>query len=164
MVARTSMMTTTWVLLAATGHSPPLVDIDGTVFVQLGIFLFLLLVLTQLVFRPYLALRAERGRSIEGVREEALKLSQETEQKLHGYEEQIAKTRKEATAVRLELRKQGEGRALELVTEAQKRAEAEFTSARQKIEKAVEAAELSLRTRSDSLAKAAASKLLGREV
>ena len=159
------MMTTIWVLLAGTGHSPPpLIDIDSTVFVQLGIFLVLLVVLTLTVFRPYLALRADRSRNIEGVREEALKLSQANEEKLQGYEEQIARTRKEAAAVRVQIRQEGDTRATELIAEAQKRAAAELGAARQKIEKSTQAAELSLRTRADVLAKAVATKLLGREV
>jgi F-type H+-transporting ATPase subunit b len=159
------MTTTIWVLLAGTGHNPPpLIDIDSTVFVQLGIFLFLLVVLTFAVFRPYLALRAERSRSIEGVREEALKLSKSNEEKLQRYEEQIAKTRKEAAAVRVQIRQEGEARATEVIGEAQKRAQSELGAARQKLEKSTQAAELALRTRADVLAKAVASKLLGREV
>jgi F-type H+-transporting ATPase subunit b len=159
------MITTTWVLLAAVAERPPrLIDLDHTVFVQLGIFLCLLLILTRWVFRPYLALRAERGRSISGVREQALELSDETKRKLGSYEEQIAKTRKEAAVVRLDLRQQGEARAGELVADAQQRADAELNTARQRIEKSTQAAELLLRTRADVLAKAVAKKLLGREV
>lgn len=158
-------MKTTLVLLAGGGHSaPPLVDIDGTVFVQLGIFLVLLVVLTRFVFRPYLALRAERSRNIEGLREEAVRLAEENERKLRSYEEQMAKTRKEAAAVRLQLRQAGEARAAEMIAAAQQRAASELEAARAKMERSTQAAELALRTRADVLARVAAAKLLGREV
>jgi len=140
------------------------VDIDLTVLIQLALFLLLGLALTRLVFRPYLGLRAERARNIEGVREEAVKLGADSETKLVAYEEQITRTRKEAAAGRLQVRQQGEQRAATMLAEAQQRATAKLEAARQKLEKSTQAAELSLRTRADAIARVAASKLLGREV
>jgi peptidoglycan/LPS O-acetylase OafA/YrhL len=45
---------------APTSHEPQLIDLDQTVFVQLGIFLLLALVLWRLLWRPYLRVREER--------------------------------------------------------------------------------------------------------
>ena len=47
----------------ASGH--PLIDIDGTVFVQFGLFLLLFLAANKLLFQPYLALRERRKAGIE---------------------------------------------------------------------------------------------------
>lgn len=152
------------VLLAAGGHAPPLVDIDNTVFVQLGIFLLLLIVLTRFVFKPYLALRAERSLRIEGAKEEALKLSADAESKLGSYEEQILKTRREAAASRVEIRKQGESAAVSRLSEARANADAKLETARLKLSKSADAAQLALRARADVIARVAAQKLLGREV
>jgi F-type H+-transporting ATPase subunit b len=152
-------------LLSAAGSKPPpLVDIDATIFVQFGIFLLLLLVLTRAVFKPYLALRAERSRSIEGAREEALQLDQDARAKLETYERQILAARKEAAAGRLGCRQEGETKAAALLEDARHRAEESLQAARHKLEKSTEAAELSMRTRADTIARIAASKLLGREV
>jgi F-type H+-transporting ATPase subunit b len=151
-------------LLAAGGHEIPLVDFDNTVFVQLGIFLLLLIVLTRFVFKPYLALRAERSLKIEGAREEAQKLSEDAALKLTGYEEQILRTRKEAAVTRLELRKEGESAAASKLAEARGAADATLEAARQKLGKSADAAALALRARADVIARAIAQKLLGREV
>jgi F0F1-type ATP synthase membrane subunit b/b' len=152
-------------LLAAGGHKPPpLVDFDYTVAIQLGIFLLLLVVLTRFVFRPYLALRAERMKNIDGAREEAQSVGSVAAEKLARYEDQIAATRKEAAAVRTQLRAEGEGRAAEVVSTAHTEAGARVESARQKIEKSAQAAQLALRSRAEQIASSIASKLLGREV
>ena len=151
-------------LLAAGGHEPPLVDIDSTVFVQFGIFLLLLIVLTRFVFKPYLALRTERGQKIEGAKDEAVKLAADAESKLAGYEERILKTRKDAAVTRLELRKEGETAATSKLAEARGNADAKLEAARQKLGKSADAAQLALRARADVIARTIVGKLLGREV
>ena len=45
---------------APEAHEPQLIDIDHTVFVQLGIFLVLFLVLSKFLWKPYLRVRTER--------------------------------------------------------------------------------------------------------
>ena len=142
----------------------PLVDIDGTVFVQFGIFLIMLVFLTKFVFKPYLALLRERGENIEGAKEEATRVNTDADVKLSSYEEQIVKARKEAASVRAEHRGEGESRAQELLAEARKESDTKLEAARLKIEKSAQAAQLALRTRADQIAKTVASKLLGREV
>lgn len=154
-----------FVLLAAEGHKPPpLVDIDGTAFVQFGIFIILLFFLTKLVFRPYLALLHERHANIEGAKKEAEEVSADADSKLSRYEDQISKTRKEAAAVRLELRDKGESHASTILAKARTDSEAKVAAARQKIEQSSEAAKLALRTGADRIAKTVAAKILGREV
>src|SRR5262245_58840529 len=50
---------------------PPLIDVDGTLFLQLGLFLMLWLVLSRVLFKPYLKMRDERDKSIDGARKDA---------------------------------------------------------------------------------------------
>ena len=47
------------ILVVAT-EEHPLIDIDLTVLVQFGLFLVMLLLLNQLLFKPYLRLREKR--------------------------------------------------------------------------------------------------------
>jgi F-type H+-transporting ATPase subunit b len=152
-------------ILAATGHKPPpLVDIDGTIFIQLGIFLFLLIVLTRFVFRPYLALRTDRSKNIEGAREEAGRLNQDALEKISAHEEQLSKTRKETAATRAQIRQEGEVQATDLLSHARQSADTKVEAARAEIEKSSQAARLALRTRADQIARVVATKILGREV
>jgi F-type H+-transporting ATPase subunit b len=154
-----------FVLLAAEGHSPPpLVDIDGTVFIQFGIFVILLLVLNRLVFRPYLQVRRERSENIEGARTRAEELDSDADDKIARYEEKVREARKNAASLRAEKRNEGDTRANEILAEARSKSDAKVETARQSIEKSAEAARSALRERADELAKSIATKLLGREV
>jgi F-type H+-transporting ATPase subunit b len=165
MIAGSVMNNISLVVAAASGHKPPpLVDIDATVFIQFGIFLVLLVVLTKLVFKPYLAMRAERQLNIEGAREEAERSGTAADEKIARYEEEVARTRREAASVRGEIRGQGEARAGELLGEAQAKARGKVAEVRAQLEKSTQAAQLALRTRADQMGRQIASKLLGREV
>ena len=164
-VVAATLMKAIFVLLAAEGHkAPPLIDIDGTVFVQCGLFLLLLIVLNKLVFRPYLALLRERDENIDGARAAATEMNEKSASDLESYEDQVMKARKEAAAVRAEFREEGEKAANEVLAEARNQSEAKLTAAREKIQRSADAARLALRTRADRIAKEIAGKLLGREV
>ena len=56
---------------APQSHEPQLIDLDQTVFVQLGIFLLLVLVLYRFLWKPYLRVRGERVTRVEGYRQDA---------------------------------------------------------------------------------------------
>ena len=55
---------------------PELLDLDGTAFIALGIFLVTLLVLWQFLWKPYLRVRDERVARTEGARAQAGELDQ----------------------------------------------------------------------------------------
>ena len=54
--------------------SAPVIDFDGTAYVQLGIFLVLMAVLHPLLFKPWLETRERRVTSIAGAVAEADRL------------------------------------------------------------------------------------------
>ena len=164
-VAAQLMNATYFVLLTAEGHKPaPLVDIDGTVFVQFGLFLLLLVVLNSCVFRPFLALLRERDENIDGARTKATEMTARADEHLSSYEDQITKARKEAAVIRAGFRGEGEQEASGVLAEARNQSEVRITAARQKIKRSADAARLALRMRADGIAKEIATKLLGREV
>src|SRR5678809_1405473 len=67
---------------APEAHEPQLIDVDHTIFVQLGIFLVLFLILWKFLWQPYLRVRTERVARVEGYREEAAKLETDTQHRL----------------------------------------------------------------------------------
>jgi F-type H+-transporting ATPase subunit b len=155
----------TLVLLAAEGHKPPpLVDIDGTIFVQFGIFIVLLFILTKFVFRPYLAMLKERDENIDGARAQAAEMNEQTTADVNSYEDKIMAARKEAASVRAVFREEGENEASDVLGKARAESDAKVESSRQRIRKSADAARLALRTRADRIAKEITTKLLGREV
>src|SRR5678815_5091991 len=78
----------------ASGH--PLIDIDGTVFIQFGLFLIVLVVTRTFLFKPYLELRKRRTATIDGARVEADRTAAEAEAKLADYETKLAAARSRA--------------------------------------------------------------------
>ena len=154
-----------YVLLAAKGHTPPpLVDIDSTVFIQFGIFMILLVVLTKFVFGPWLAIQQERDDNIDGAKSLANDLDGDADEKIANYEDKLIAARKDAAGVRAEFRKEAEGKAGEVLRSARGMSEKQIKTARKKLAEDSAAAKVELGKRADEIAKAIATRLLGREV
>ena len=65
-----------------------IIDLDGTFFLQLGIFLAIFAMLNVLVFRPMLALMDARETATDGAKASARELETEAAEKLHAFETQ----------------------------------------------------------------------------
>src|SRR5262249_53580936 len=105
--------------------SAPILDIDATLFLYLGVFFALFFLLRALVFRPIMELFDERERSIEGARVDARQLEREAEDKLVSFESEMNKMRTEASGERDRLR--AEGVKLERMLSEKVRTETETT-------------------------------------
>src|SRR5687767_10540790 len=86
-------------LLLTAGGAPEspeqqLLDVDATLFIQLGLFLLITVVLGRLLFRPYLRVRAERVSRVEGYRIEAARLEAEAAARLARCEVDLAEARR----------------------------------------------------------------------
>jgi F-type H+-transporting ATPase subunit b len=145
------------VLLAA-----PVVDIDGTIFIQGGIFLGLMFVLQQLLFKPWLEVQERRAEKIDGAFALADKLEAQAGDKESQYAADLAAARDKATATRSAVRKESEAEGEKLLTAA--RQEAGETLAREKARLGDEAdkARAALDARIDELANNITAKVLGR--
>jgi F0F1-type ATP synthase membrane subunit b/b' len=93
-------------------HAPQLIDLDGTVFVQLGLFLILALVLTRLLWKPYLRVRSERVTRVEGYRQEAARMEVEAAARLARAEADLAEARRVGSGERVVARAEAHARAL----------------------------------------------------
>lgn len=140
------------------------IDLDGTFFVQLGIFFVAFLVLRSLVFKPMVALFEAREAAIDGAKGEAAKLTSEAASAGQTFDEELRKVRAHAAAERDKVRAEAQKREREIL-EAVK-AETEKSSAEAQAKLDASAAELrgSLNASVPGLAKEIASKLLQREV
>ena len=151
-------------LSGGAGHKPPpLIDIDATALVQLGLFLFLLVVLSKLVFKPYLALKAERDERTEGAREAAKSEEADATKKLDDYEVRLLSAQREAAFGRAERREEGEKAAAKRLAEARAKTEAKLQEARARLEKSIPEAEAELKKHAEQLSLDIASHVLGRQ-
>ena len=146
------------VLLAAT----PVVDIDGTLWVQGGIFIFLMMILHPLLFRPWLEVQQRRQDSIEGALVKSECLRAEADKLLHLYEQRLDNTRDEAAKVRSHARREVEAEQSKSLEQLRSETGAELERERQRLAREAEQARQSLSTRIDELAQQITTKILGR--
>ena len=146
----------------ASGH--PLIDIDGTVFVQFGLFLLVFIVARSLLFKPYLALRERRKAQTDGARAEADRMAAEADAKLADYEKQLAAARSRANDEGRKVRAEAVAHEKDVTDQARSTAQKVMEDASAKMRQETEAARLQLLPQANVLAKQIASKLLGREV
>jgi F-type H+-transporting ATPase subunit b len=151
-------------LAAAGAESPPIIDLDSTVFLQLAIFVVTALVLTRFLFRPYLAVKSARAAGIEGARDEARRMEEESQAKMAGYEQAFAQARSRASAERAKLQGEAVAREREILDAARTRTVAALDQARKRLDADAAETRRQLEPRAREIAQAIASKILGREV
>lgn len=84
-----------------------LVDLDATYFIQLGVFLLVYLLLSQVFFRPYVERLRRRRDSTQGIRQRAQELETRARALLQEVENRMAEARQTAVAERKRLAEEG---------------------------------------------------------
>lgn len=152
------------VLFTALLSEGSIIDLDGTIWVQLGLFAVAFLLFRPLIFRPMVALFEAREKAIEGSKLEALRLQDEAAAGTEEFDAEMRRLRLQAGEERDRLR--AEGQRLERAVLDRVREETDKQLAEADAKLATEAARL--RTDIDRsvpvLAKQIASKMLNREV
>lgn len=153
-------MPTPVIILASA--AAPVVDIDGTIFIQAGIFLLLMAVLYPTLFKPWLATRERREGAITGTLQAADELRAEAERVGADYDSRIADVRGRAAAVRSEAVKAGEAERARRLADSRTAAGTDLQALRDRLASQSEAARATLSARVDELANDIAAKILGR--
>jgi F-type H+-transporting ATPase subunit b len=141
-----------------------IIDLDGTMLVQLGLFFVAYLILYVLVFRPMVALFAAREAAIDGAREEAQRLVAEADGLDANFQQKLDGVRVEAGAQRDTLRREGAQREAQILAEARTATDAELEAAEQKLEAEAARIRKDLDATIPALASEIASRLLARKV
>jgi F-type H+-transporting ATPase subunit b len=149
---------------APQSHEPQLIDVDGTIFLQVGIFLVVLFVLWRFLWTPYLRVRTERVTRVEGYREEAVKLEADAQQRLARADAALAEARRTGAGERAVARAEAHAREQTLLAEANAAAQRKLAEARTRLNATIAAERKKLEDDSSAVAVEAARKILGREV
>lgn len=139
-----------------------MISLNFTLFIQMGMFLVLMLILNRFVFKPMAALLAEREKRIKDPGSDAKGMDSEIEKMHLQYEATMNDARLKGVEERNRLRKEGAEREQELVKGAYKASEEALSDVKEKIERELGAARESLKKEAASLSVDAAEKLLGR--
>ena len=145
------------VLLAA-----PVVDIDGTFFVQGGLFLLLVVILKPLLFTPWLEAQARRRDAVEGSLQRATEAEARSQALVSEYDERLDAARDKAHGVRADARREEEAAKAAKLATARDEAQSHLEAERARLEAEGRAAKTQLDARVDTLAGDIAKRLLGR--
>jgi F-type H+-transporting ATPase subunit b len=139
------------------------IDIDGSLIIQLIIFGIAFEMMRRLVFRPMIALFDAREAAIDGAKRDARRLEGEADEKLKAFEAEMKKVRVEAGGERDALRKDAARLERELLAKAREEADRMTAEATEQMDR--EAAKIRGDMKNDVpvLAGQIAEKLLGRK-
>jgi F-type H+-transporting ATPase subunit b len=160
----TDSPTATTASVAPKSPEPQLIDFDGTTFLQLGLFLLLMLVLTRLLWRPYLRVRAERVSRVEGYRQEAGRLEADAASRLARADAALAEARRVGSGERAVARAEAQAREQTLLAEANAAAQRTLADARGRLQETLTAERAKIEQHAAAAGREAARRILGREV
>ena len=136
------------------------IDIDGTIFVQMALFLITLVMLNFVLIKPYLKTRELRAEHVEGSTEEAGEMEAQSAVLETSYDQKIRKARVDAQEVRESLRNQGLAEQDDILEEVRGELEAKLEEERKKIQNRVDIATAEIESRASSLADAMVDRLM----
>src|SRR5882672_7972956 len=149
---------------APQSREPQLIDLDGTAFIQFGLFLLLMLVLRRFLWRPYLKILGERTTRVDGYKQEAVRLDAEAAARLAKAEAALAEARRVGAGERAEARAVAHKREQEVLAAANAAAQKTLAEARARVGVALAGERAKLQQTAGAMGAQAARKILGREV
>jgi F-type H+-transporting ATPase subunit b len=149
---------------APRAHAPQLMDVDGTIFIQLGLFVVAALVMTKLLWKPYLRVRGERVTRVDGYRKDALRMESEAATRMARAENELAEARRVGSGERAVARAEAQAREQTLMAAAQAAAQSALAAARVRLDATVAGEKARLEQGARETATLVARRILGREV
>jgi F-type H+-transporting ATPase subunit b len=151
-------------ILSALLGGGSIIDFDGTLLVQLGIFFVVFLVLKLWLFDPLLKLFDAREEAIEGARRDAKSVQGDAKEKEAEYHGRMRDMRAEANRERERLRAEGFKLEATIVSKVKSETTKQIEDAQSKLDHEAAQVRAELKNTVSVLAREIAGKLLSREV
>ena len=148
----------------ASAAEHPLLDVDGTVFIQFGIFMAVFFVASHFLFKPYLKMREEREKGIEGAKVEAEQMSAKADAELADYEAKLAAARSKANEERRNIRSEAVEYQRKITEETKVSTMELLEKSQQQVSSETEKAKAELLPSAETLANQIVQKMIGREL
>jgi len=139
------------------------IDLDRTVFVQVGLFVLLMLVLKPLLFDPMLGLFEEREQQTEGTKAEARAMDQASAESLAQYEQAIEHARAEGAQLQEQYRLEGIKQQSVLLTHARDAASRTLEEQRQALQREQSQVRATLEAQTHTMAQQIVQSVLGQK-
>jgi F-type H+-transporting ATPase subunit b len=141
-----------------------MIDIDWTLFAQLGNFLLLVFLLNVVLFRPIRMSLKARQAKMAGYEGDVAQLAEQEQGLQAEVQEKLTEARRQGLSQRESLRQEGSQAEASLLEQVKKDVEAEWTRVEAKIKADMDQARKALKDQAQSFAQALAAKILGRDV
>jgi len=139
-----------------------MVSVDGSLGIQIINFLFLLVVLNLVLFKPIRSILLERAKKVDGLEKGVEKLSSEAIAKDQAYMEGLKGARAEGLKQKEVFVEDASQEEKEIIDRINKKAQANLAEIRTQVADEAEKARVALEKEVDSFAKAIGEKILGR--
>ncbi|MCK4469833.1 MAG: ATPase [Desulfobacterales bacterium] len=139
-----------------------MVSLDGSLFIQIVNFIFLIFVLNIILYKPIRKILIQRKEKITGLEERIDTVGKDIKEKDDAFSQGIKEARAKGLNEKGILLQEGADEEREITEKINKKAQANLAEIRTKIAKDVEIVSESLRQELDSFASAIGQKILGR--
>jgi F-type H+-transporting ATPase subunit b len=141
-----------------------MIDINSSLLIQVCLFIFLMLVLNKIFFKPFLRFLDERYQKISGDSKEADRLQEEAEHRRVQFEEGLNDGQLKALDEKGRIQEAGEQERKRVVDTAQQEVAEETPKIKAQIAQESQQALAELERKQDAMAKEIAKRILGRSL
>lgn len=134
----------------------------GVLWIQIANFLFLLLVLNILAYRPIRAILAKRAQEMEGMQKTAESLQEQYDEGEKALRDNVIQARREGFTVKEGIKQEGINQEKGMVQEASSQTFEKLNKAREEIDKNLIGVRQTLQGEVDQFSQELAEKILGR--
>lgn len=141
-----------------------MIDLNLTLIIQLAVVLSLMVILSQIAFKPFLSLLQARKERIEGAEKRARELQQQAEELIERYREAISAAQAQGAAIREEIRQESLAKEMEILQQAMEEANQVIKEMKMKIAEETGLARRDLRLQAQNLSREITARILGRDL
>jgi F-type H+-transporting ATPase subunit b len=139
-----------------------MIDLNFTIIIQLAVVLSLMVILSQVAFKPFLNLLQARRERIEGAEERAREIEQRAEKLIERYREAISAAQAQGAAIREEIRQKSLATEMEILHKAMEEANQVIKEVKIKLADETGLARAELRLQAQNLSREITARILGR--
>ncbi len=141
-----------------------MIDLNLTLIIQLAVVLSLMVILSQIAFKPFLSLLQARKERIEGAEKRARELQQQAEKLIERYREAISAAQAQGATIREEIRQESLAKEMEILQQAMEEANQVIKEMKMKIAEETGLARRDLRLQAQNLSREITARILGRDL
>ena len=141
-----------------------MIDLNLTLIIQLAVVLSLMVILSQIAFKPFLSLLQARKERIEGAEKRARDLQQQAEKLIERYREAISAAQAQGATIREEIRQESLAKEMEILQQAMEEANRVIKEMKMKIAEETGLARRDLRLQAQNLSREITARILGRDL